>query len=330
VPTAPELIAGARRAGITVTQRMIDEWQRAGFLPAPTRQKVPGQGRGRAPYQYPDQALDVVIWLGTHRRFISGEDTTRFWIWLESYNHIQIDPIIFLLVQIELAWHDLRTAIPSLPDITHVVEHGLSDDQVTSILDDWDASITAPALAAEELTERTAPQVYLDALLYGVVPSEWVDPAYGDMLAEACALYDLPPHDPRLAGVARHLPYMVRASSLVTLYRKLFAGAESARVRERLIAHHQELGPEAVAQLCARYNHLLSVSIQPWWLRNWWRHLTPEIIGTYWRGGPGGVPRLKSRPELLQYWRYDPVQFVMFAADAQDRLQRLVSAWTTE
>jgi hypothetical protein len=323
--TASELIAGARRVGVEVTQRMIDEWQRAGFLPAPTRQKVPGQGRGRAPYQYPDHTLDVAIWLGTHRRFISGVDTTRFWLWLEGNDHVHIDPIMFLLLEILLAWDDLRTSIPSLPDITQVVEHGLSDDQVDHILDEWDAAITVPALASGELYERTAPQVYLDALMYGAVPSAWVDPATGDMPAEASAMYDLPPDDPRIAGVARSLPYMVRASSLVTLYRKLFAGAEWARVHEYLVSRYHELPPEAANQLCDKCNSLLSVSIQPWWLRNWWRFLTPELIGTYWRGGPGpsgGVPRLRSRAELLRYWQYDPLQFLMFAANIQDRLER--------
>jgi hypothetical protein len=320
--TPEQLRQHVRSQGLDVSLRQIEEWNKAGFLPTPSREKLPGQGRGRAPYQYPDPAPDVVVWLSTHRRSISGDDTTKFWLWLERYDHIQIDPILFLLVQITIAWDDLHAAIPSLPDITHTVEHGLSDDQMDRILEEWDAAITAPALASGELDERTAPQVFLDALMYGVVPPAWIDPAYKDMLALPNAMYDAPLPDALAAKVAEHLPYMVRAASLVTLYRRLFAEAEWERVREVLITHYHELAHEVTEQLSARYNQLLAAAVGPSWLRMWWRFLTPEIIATYWRGGAGGVPRLRSRGELLRYWKYDPLQFAMFAANVEDTLKR--------
>jgi hypothetical protein len=318
--TKQELIAHAKSRRVLVTSAQFDEWKQHGLLPVPTPEPNPPRGRPRL--LYPERALGLIVWLGTHRRSIEGDDVARFWLWLDGYSHIQLDPALFLLAQIQLAWDELRTAVPSLPDIAHVAQRGMSEDQITAALDEWDTSVTRPLYESGELDERTLPRTYLEALLYGVAPPEWVDPAYGDMLAEASALYGLPLNDQRLQGVAKHLPHLVRASSLSVLYRRLFTWAEWTRDREYLTTHAQELDTEAVSRLCAKANRALFTALSPHSLRAWWQFLTPEMIDTYWRGGPGGVPRLRSRAELLRYWRYDPLQFVMFAADTQDRLER--------
>lgn len=320
--TAPQLIAGARGAKVTITQRQIDEWQRAGFLPAPTREKLPGQGRGRAPYQYPDQALDAVIWLGTHRRFIDGDDVASFWLWLEGFDYIPIDPIMFLLAEVYQDWNNLRASIPSLPNIKEILDHGWDDTRIEDVLNEWDAIVTVPALASGALDDRTAPRSYLEALAYGIQTPELVDPARGAMTAEAAAHFDQPLTGERLAHLAQELPHSLRAMSLVSIYRQLFAAAQWARVREHLIAHSQELDQETATQLCAEYNDLLTASIQPWELRNWWHYLTPEMIAMRWPGRLPGAPRIRTRVELLRYWRYDPLSFVQFVADVQDQIKR--------
>lgn len=131
--TPQDLSEHAGSCGLRVSTRQIEEWNKAGFLPKPERRKIPGQGRGRAPYQYPDPAKDAVVWLGMHRRSIEGANTVRFWMWVEGFQYIDVDVNTFLRDRVASDWEGIRVGIPSLPDIDQVA--GMTWEQRERILD---------------------------------------------------------------------------------------------------------------------------------------------------------------------------------------------------
>src|SRR5215469_4488651 len=73
-----------------VSSAQFDDWKRDGLLlppvpPASTERR----GKGRPRLLYPDTAVDALVWLGTHRRFIDGDDVARFWMWMEGFTYVE-------------------------------------------------------------------------------------------------------------------------------------------------------------------------------------------------------------------------------------------------
>src|SRR5205085_2851140 len=80
----------AKRHGVEVSRRQIEEWHRAGLLPPASRPPVRGK-RGRGPFVFPDPTPDVVVSLGQWRRYMTGDDAAKVWLWLEGYDHLRVD-----------------------------------------------------------------------------------------------------------------------------------------------------------------------------------------------------------------------------------------------
>lgn len=99
------------------SNRQIEEWNRAGLLPTPTRPPVPGL-HGRGPLRFPDPAPRVVQWLKEHRQSIGNVHHTKLWLWLEGYNCVDVD-IEQLQADITATgaavWISLCGSVPTLP-----------------------------------------------------------------------------------------------------------------------------------------------------------------------------------------------------------------------
>lgn len=101
------------------SRRQIEEWNRAGFLPAPERPPQAGLN-GRGPYYFPDPAPKVARWLKVYRqsKAVKGSDHTKLWLWLEGCDYLDID-IKQLSAAIgasaELVLAAMHSIAPSLP-----------------------------------------------------------------------------------------------------------------------------------------------------------------------------------------------------------------------
>jgi putative transposase len=223
--TPRELIALARaRAGVVVSARQVQEWHRAGFLPRPIRAKLPGQGRGRAPYRYPEPAPEAVAWLATHRRAIAGEDAVRLWLWVEGFDYVTVDPDAIFAARALALWRGVQRNLPRLPDLAIAAERDVTADEPDALLDELDRNVTTPLYEAGRLSEWELPRITFGATFLGFVPifhpedTRDGDVTRAEMFLDADALLDGEEADMREA-LREMLPTLLGLSRLTDVYR---------------------------------------------------------------------------------------------------------------
>lgn len=225
--TPEQLKAHAQKAGVKVSTRQIEEWHKAGYLPQPIRQKLPGQGPGRAPYQYPEPAERVVSWLGQYKRHINGEAATKFWLLVEGFDYIDFNINASLARGIAEFWQDLQQRISSLPDIADASR--MSEMMRVRVLDEIDENITAPLLANGTITEETVGQMTIGAAFLGILSlSEVPDrPLYLDDVPDYIELLltEEERTQPGLKEAARAaMPAAIQVANLLEIYARACAG----------------------------------------------------------------------------------------------------------
>jgi hypothetical protein len=287
--TPSQLVAHAKAQGVEVSERQIEEWNKAGLLPEPTRARIPGQGRGRAPHQYHEPAPAVVVWLGTQRRFFRGDDSdavVKFWLWLEGYDHIVVDPAAVVLARIQGIWRMAQETLPALPAIAVVAEQGVSEEQTESLLEALDTQVTQPMLQGGKWDETTVHAATVGASLFGFFPDERIM----QYLSGGADGIDLPnqvlPHltPEQHAAARRILPAIMRASQIPALYLKLKRG------RIDFITFRQA-----------------------------WLMLTPDTLPAFWPALAALSPfriegEPKERADVMRLLRYDPFNLMLLAA----------------
>jgi hypothetical protein len=281
--TPQQLVAHARQSRVAVTARQIEEWHKDGLLPEPVRTKLPEQGRGRPPYQYPEPAPEAVIWLGTHRRFISGSDVTRFWMWMEGFSYVQVEHRAVVLDQLQRMWREMQQEVPSLPDIAELADHEITDEQREVVLDEMDANVTAPMLATGRWTEQTVSLASVGAAFLGILPPAWLAETQADEAPHAAALL-VDEATELMSMVQAQLPAVLRVAQLGTVY--------------GVVSQNQVSWPS---------------------LRAGWLGFTPEALQVL---APVLLqtrafqdrPLAKTRADVLRLMKYDPVSLVALAA----------------
>jgi hypothetical protein len=138
--TIEELIEIAEAKGVKVTTRQIKEWNKDGLLPTPTRERMPGQGRGRAPYRFPEPAPEVVVTLAKERRYMKSAEDAKLWLWLEGFDHTDVDPDEHLQEWLIRGWkEEVQTRCPSVPELAEVAQ--IDFDRRQQILDELDRNV---------------------------------------------------------------------------------------------------------------------------------------------------------------------------------------------
>jgi hypothetical protein len=275
-----------RQTGVKVSTRQIEEWHAAGLLPEPVRVKMPGQGRGRAPYQYPEPAPAAVVWLGEHRKYIDGNDVAAFWMWLEGFDYIQIDPAAVVRARIEALWRVAQQeAMPSLPAIESVAGHGLTEDEIAALLDEMDRNVTDPMMKTEQWDFQTAPQAEMVAGLFGVM-----SPALS-------------------TGVDSPERTMPTATAETIHADAVLSPAASVEQRRSLEMVHPQL--IQAGQLTLLYRGLAAGDVRFAAFRAAWKMFTPETIPDFWHALPlvavfRGADKPKTRADMMRFYRYDP------------------------
>ncbi len=298
--TAAMLVALAEAKGVVVSERQIKAWNAAGFLPTPTREKVAGQGRGRAPNQYPAEAVDAVLWLGSYRASLNGEDATRFWMWLEGFDYIQVDVCAVLTASVRTLWRAAQKELPSLPDLDALGKHGLTDDAREALLDEFDANVTHPMRQSGQWNEAETPRASVGAAVLGILsPSsladshmEWEEVNdHHDEPMYARTLLNDSMSEQDVKRTQALLPTLVQAGNFVQVYRLLDKGM-----------------------------------VIPSDLRLFWRMLTPEIAAALLSGLPqanGVVGHARSRSDLMRLYHYEPVAVLLQWAMIRAGLEEL-------
>lgn len=169
--TIEELIQIAEGKGMKVTPRQIKEWNRDSLLPSPTRERLHGQGRGRAPYRFPEPAPTVVITLAKERRYMKSAEDAKLWLWLEGFDHTDIDPDERLQEWLIKGWkEEVQDKVQSAPDLTEIDQ--LDYERKDRMLDELDQNVLSKVgngeLGQEEYTLYSS---LLSAFL-GLAPPE--------------------------------------------------------------------------------------------------------------------------------------------------------------
>ena len=298
--TPKQLTDLAQKAGVEVTARQIEEWQKDGLLPNPVRTKLPGQGRGRAPYQYPDPSPDAVIWLGSHRRFIRGVSATQFWMWLEGFNYIEVNQAEVVLTCLQDRWAQVQKYMPSLPSLPEVARDGLSPELRDKVLDELDVNGTQPMLDSGQWDDRTVAKASLGASALGLYPPEYLNTRELDEESYVDLLYPNIPEQYR-ASMHKLLPTTVRMGELLNLFRAL------TNIQRPMWQSFREM---------------------------WETTFTPEVLVTIW---PMLVPlspfrvfeKPQSRTDMLPFFDYDPVNIFQFMAMIVGAISALQQPLTT-
>lgn len=147
--TIEELVELIVAEGERVTSRQIREWHRDGLLPAPTREKIPGQGKGRAPYRFPEPAPAAVATLAMERRYMKSAEDAKLWLWLEGFDYLDVDPYERLQNWLVRSWEEeIRIKVPSVPHLPNV-EH-VDDDRRAQIDEELDRNVLRPMTGDDE------------------------------------------------------------------------------------------------------------------------------------------------------------------------------------
>ncbi len=169
--TKKDLLQHAARKGSEISEDTLNKWDADGLLP-PHTQKPGPKGRGRPKVYFPDPAPDAILWLTTHRRFIEGVDATKFWMWVEGFDYIDVDINLFVRDRVAGFWNSLRELVPSLPAIELAAE--TTEEAWWGIRDEVDANITTPLLADGRLLEDDLPLAAIGQAFLGIIPGEWL------------------------------------------------------------------------------------------------------------------------------------------------------------
>ncbi len=171
--TVEELVRIATAEGEKVSPRQVMEWNRDDLLPTPTREKVPGQGKGRAPYRFPEPAPTAVMLLARERRYMKSADDAKLWLWLEGFEYTGVDPDERLQDWLIRGWEEeIRAKAPSVPDLSDTDQ--IDYDRSQQIFDELDRNVIGEMGGGEPHPEEYA--VY-SSLLVGVLG---VDPPEGN------------------------------------------------------------------------------------------------------------------------------------------------------
>jgi hypothetical protein len=166
-----------------------------------------------------------------------------------------------------------------LPELLDVPPEGLTDAQITAVLDDVDRSVTEPMLQSGEWSADTAPVAeMLAALTTAVSPAliPALQPDTSDAVHAGAVLAADAPETMRQGYEQRYLE-LQPAGQLNHLYRQIENG-------EIDFAH----------------------------LRSRWHTFQPARFAELWRYLPivSGKPR--THADLMKMWRYDPLTWLVF------------------
>ncbi len=121
-----ELLEGARDIRPGISLWTIKAWQDEGLLPEPTRAKIEGQARGRAPYRFPPEAETTVKSLARWRHYVSGSLAAKLWLWLEGFNHIEFNDLDLQTAsgkRMYQLWRSLQDSLPGLRNLHLLYPH---------------------------------------------------------------------------------------------------------------------------------------------------------------------------------------------------------------
>jgi hypothetical protein len=173
--TIEELIEIAGAKGVKVTARQIKEWNKDSLLPSPTRERIPGQGRGRAPYQFPEPAPAVVVTLANERRYMKSAKDAKLWLWLEGFDHTDVDPDEHLQEWLVRGWkEEVQAKCPSVPDPAEVDQ--INYDRHQQILDELDRNVISQMGNRDPRPEEYTLYSSLLSAFLGLAPSEDDEP----------------------------------------------------------------------------------------------------------------------------------------------------------
>ncbi len=200
--TIEALVEIAATEGEKVSARQVMEWNRDGLLPTPTREKMPGQGRGRAPYRFPEPAPTAVMLLATERHHMKSAEDAKLWLWLEGFDYTGVDPDERLQDWLIKGWEEeVRAKAPSAPELSDADQ--VDYDHRYEILNELDRNVIAEMGGADHDPEEYA--VY-SSILAGVLG---IDPPEGD-------------ESIRVERAAKSLlPYTMRRMLPAWIYREL-------------------------------------------------------------------------------------------------------------
>lgn len=148
-----------------MSARQIREWHGDGLLPTPTREKIPGQGKGRAPYRFPEPAPAAVVTLARERRYMKSAEDAKLWLWLEGFDYLDVDPDERLQGWLRRGWkEEIRAKCPSVPDLPDVGK--IDYDRRIQIGDELDRNVISPMTGDNaKLGEYDAYSLLLNAMV---------------------------------------------------------------------------------------------------------------------------------------------------------------------
>ncbi len=169
--TVEELVRIAAAEGEKVSPRQVMEWNRDGLLPTPTREKMPGQGKGRAPYRFPEPAPTAVMLLARERRYMKSADDAKLWLWLEGFDYAGVDPDQRLQDWLIRGWEEeVRAKAPSVPDLSDTDQ--VDYDRSQQIFDELDRNVIAEIGGGVHHSEEYAVYSSMLAGVLGLAPPE--------------------------------------------------------------------------------------------------------------------------------------------------------------
>ncbi len=224
--TIDDLVALANEDGARLRKRTIRKWKEDGLLPTPTRKAKQGQGRKGVPDWYPELALAAVIWLGKYRQKNEGVETTKFWMWMEGFDHIELDKDQLVTSLCQQVWSKARTTLPSLPPLDEA--HLITPQMQEAILDEFDENYTRPALDRHEINESRLYRATFSAAQLGLFHGreevlEWTPDDGSSSSYESFLLADAPSLADDVESeddtYELHFPALVRDTSIIEVYR---------------------------------------------------------------------------------------------------------------
>jgi len=138
--TAEDLVEIATEARLEVSTLQVGEWHRAGLLPDPVQPPGPKR-RGRPRLLFPEPTPNAVCGLARWRRFVNGNENARGWLWLEGYDHLDLDPDREFAAWLKQEWAAYRKTCPSLPESP---ETPIDAERRDQILEELDKNYTKP------------------------------------------------------------------------------------------------------------------------------------------------------------------------------------------
>lgn len=109
-------------------------------MPDPVKPPGPKK-RGRPRLLFPDPTPDAVCRLARWRRWVSGDENARGWLWLEGFDYLNLDPDREFAAWLTREWAEYRKTSPSLPESP---ETPIDSERREAILDEVDANYTKP------------------------------------------------------------------------------------------------------------------------------------------------------------------------------------------